>query len=153
LTAELPPCVAVAAVGEALNYLFDAGNSRRAVARLFRRAHAALAPGGLFVRDAAGPGRAGGRGPVQRHAPGGAWAVRVRVEEARRRRLLTRDITNFRRVGALYRRAHEVHRQRLLPPAELAADLRAAGFRVRLLRGYGQQRFPPGLIGFLARKP
>jgi SAM-dependent methyltransferase len=152
-TAELPPCVAVAAVGEALNYLFDAGNTRRALERLFRRVAAALCPGGLFVGDAAGPGRVVGRGPVLRHAQGDDWAVLVRSEEDRRRRLLTRDITSFRKVGELYRRDREVHRQRLLPPEELATDLRAAGLRVRMLRGYGAHRFPPGVAGFLARKP
>src|SRR5262245_23015235 len=48
LTEELPPCVAVAAVGEVLNYLFDRGNKPVALARLFRRIHAALVPGGLL---------------------------------------------------------------------------------------------------------
>src|SRR5262245_18116996 len=34
LAAELPPCVAVAAVGECLNYLFDPGHSLEAVRQL-----------------------------------------------------------------------------------------------------------------------
>ena len=38
----------------------------------------------------------------------------VTSEEDRRHRLLTRRITSFRRVGDLYRRDQEVHRQRLL---------------------------------------
>src|SRR5689334_6326350 len=33
LTAELPPCVAVAAVGECCNYLFDPGNTHEALRR------------------------------------------------------------------------------------------------------------------------
>src|SRR5262249_57042457 len=126
LTAELPPCVAVAAVGEVINYLFDGGHSRRAVARLFRRIHDALCPGGLLIGDAAGPGRVGGRGPVLRHAVGDDWAVLVRAEEDRRRRPLTRDITRFRRGGELYRPDHEAHRPRPLTPAEPAAGPPAA---------------------------
>jgi SAM-dependent methyltransferase len=152
LTAELPPCVAVAAVGEAVNYLFDSGNSRAALTSLFRRAHAALCPGGLLLCDAAGPGRVPGGGPSRLWSAGADWAVLVTVTEDRRRRLLTRDITSFRQVGELYRRDHEVHRQRLLVPAELTAQMHTAGFRVRLLRGYGALRFKPGLAGFLARK-
>jgi hypothetical protein len=79
--------------------------------------------------------------------------VLVANEEDRRRRLLTRRITTFRRVGDLYRRDMEVHRQRLLHRSELAAQLRGLGFRVRILRGYGTLRFGKGHIGLLARKP
>src|SRR5262249_29994188 len=63
LSAELPPCVAVTAVGECVNYLFDASNSDKALLELFQRVHAALAPGGAFLFDAAGPGRVPGPGP------------------------------------------------------------------------------------------
>jgi hypothetical protein len=45
----------------------------------------------------------------------------------------------------------EVHRLRLLPSREVLSELRDAGFRARLLAGYGELRFPPGLAGFLAR--
>jgi SAM-dependent methyltransferase len=153
LTAELPPCVAVTALGECFNYLFDDGNTDAALNRLFRRVHAALAPGGLFVFDVATPGRVSGGGPVQKYFEGDDWAVLVTAVEDRWRRLLTRRITSFRRVGDLYRRDHEVHRLRLFARAELSARLRAAGFRVRGVRGYGTMPFPPGWVGFLARKP
>jgi hypothetical protein len=76
----------------------------------------------------------------------------LNAEEDRRRGLLTRRITSFRKVGELYRRDHEVHRLRLFPPSELASELRDTGFRVRVLAGYGPQRFVPGHAGFLARK-
>ena len=41
--------VAIAAVGECINYLFDAGNTRSRLAKLFRRIHESLIPGGLFL--------------------------------------------------------------------------------------------------------
>jgi SAM-dependent methyltransferase len=153
LKADLPPCIAVAAVGECVNYLFDEGNSDRALTKLLRRVFAALRSGGLFLFDAAGPGRVRGLGPQRSHFEGDGWATLVTTEEDRQRRRLTRQITSFRRVGDLYRRDHEVHRLRLLRPTELAEQLRAAGFRVRRLRTYGTQRLPVGLAGFLARKP
>src|SRR5918995_6203519 len=55
--AEIPPCVAVTALSEVLNYLFDAENEEQGLGRLFRRVYDALDPGGLFVFDALGPGQ------------------------------------------------------------------------------------------------
>jgi SAM-dependent methyltransferase len=153
LSAEVPPCVAVAAVGECVNYLFDPGNTKPALSKLFRRISRALDPGGLFLFDAAGPGRVPGRGPRKTFAEGDDWAVLVTAEEDARHEFLTRRITSFRKVGDLYRRDHETHRLRLLRPSDLATELRRVGFRVRTLSGYGPSRFAPGHAGFLARNP
>jgi SAM-dependent methyltransferase len=153
LSTEIPRCIAVAAVGEVFNYLFDSENNATRFAQLLRRIHSALVPGGLLLFDVAGPGRVPGRGPRRAYAEGDDWAVLVTVEEDAHRGTLTRSITTFRQVGDLYRRDREVHCQRLIPPAELAQELRAIGYRVRVVRGHGSERFPPGLTGFLARKP
>jgi SAM-dependent methyltransferase len=153
LTAELPPCVAVAAVGECFNFLFDRGHTRRKVSQVFRRIRDALHPGGLLLFDVAGPGRVPGAGRQQSNRAAEDWAVLVTAEEDRAKGLLTRHITSFRKVGDLYRRDDEVHRLRLFTRAEIVADLRGLGFRVRSLRGYGPLRFGPGHLGFLARKP
>jgi len=153
LQAELPPCVAVAAVGECVNYLFDDSNTKSKLAKVFRRIYAALAPGGLFLFDVVEPGRVPGPGPRRSFWEGEDWAVLVTSDEDRRRGLLTRRITSFRRVGDLYRRDEEVHRQRLLARSELAGQLRSIGFQVRIIRGYGPLRFGPGHVGFMARKP
>jgi SAM-dependent methyltransferase len=153
LKSELPPAVAVAAVGEAINYLFDPENTRSSLAKLLERIHRALQPGGVFLFDAAEPGRVPGNGLARTYFEGNDWAVLVSSEEDRRRKFLTRRITSFRQVGELYRRDQEVHCQRLLPRSELAAQLRSIGFRVRVLRGYGRLRFGSGHVGLLARKP
>jgi SAM-dependent methyltransferase len=153
LKAKLPPSVAVAAVGEAINYLFDPENGRPSLAKLLQQIHDALQPGGVFLFDVAEPGRVPGSGPVRTYFEGNDWAVLVSTEEDRKRRFLARTITSFRQVGELYRRDQEVHCQRLLPRSELAAQLRSIGFRVRVLRGYGRLRFGKGHVGLLARKP
>jgi SAM-dependent methyltransferase len=153
LTTELPRCIAVASVGECFNYLFDRGNSLIALQKLLGRIYGALEPGGLLLFDVAGPGRAPGKGPRRSHAEGEDWAVLVTIEEDRQPILLTRRITSFRRIGELYRRDQEIHRQRLIPRSELTARLRKIGFRVRILHGYGTTLFPPGVVGFLAHKP
>jgi SAM-dependent methyltransferase len=148
LSADLPPCVAVAIVGEGVNFLFDESHSRRALARLFRRIHAALSPGGVLLFDAAGPERTTGR----QFREGDGWAVLVDATTDRKRTTLTRRIVSFRRVGQTYRRDEEVHRLRLLPPDEVMGLLRGAGFGARVLSAYGEFRFPAGWAGFLARK-
>jgi SAM-dependent methyltransferase len=53
LNIDFPDCVAVTALGECFNYTFDASNGFTALRQLFRRVHAALAPGGLLVFDVA----------------------------------------------------------------------------------------------------
>jgi hypothetical protein len=119
---------------------------------LFGRIYGALLPGGLLVFDGAEPGRVPG-GFRRNNACGPDWACLSNSQEDGRQRIVTRDITTFRKLGKLYRRDHEVHRLRLFDRAQVAGQLREVGFRVRLLRGYGKLRFPPGYAGFVARKP
>ena len=153
LTFKVPPCVAVTAIGECFNYLFDRRHTQRSLLGVFSRVHDALLPGGLFVFDVAGPGRVIGPGTQRTYREGKDWAVLVETEEDRQRMLLTRRISCFRKLGELYRRNEEVHRLRLYRRSQLAQQLRSCGFRVSILRGYGPMRFPPGLFGFVARKP
>jgi SAM-dependent methyltransferase len=152
LTAALPSCVAVTSFGECFNYRFDKRNSPARLAVLHRRIFEALAPGGLFAFDLAGPGRVPG-GSRSHHRETDDWAVLVTTEEDLERRRLIRRITSYRKVGKLFRRDQEVHQLNLYPPGELAKELRAIGFQVRLVHRYGKMKLPPGLVGFLARKP
>jgi len=150
--AELPPCLAVTAIGEVFNYLFDPSNTAARLVKLFRRVYDAIEPGGWFVFDVATPDRGGRSGSFRTYREGDDWACLVECEEDRQRRILTREITSFRKNGAMYRRDHEVHRQRLYEAAKIAAELRKIGFRVRTRRGYGSYRFVPGVVAFIARK-
>jgi SAM-dependent methyltransferase len=152
LSVDFPPCAAVTALGEVFNYLFDQRNSDAWLFKLFRRVHAALRRGGLFVFDGAEPGRVPG-GRRRNYSEGPDWACLFTAEEDSKRGMLTRHITSFRRIGASYRRDREVHRLRLFNRATVLAQLRSAGFRARILRGYGDLRFPAGYVGFLASKP
>jgi SAM-dependent methyltransferase len=143
----LPECDAVLAIGEVLNYLFDEGNTRAALPKLFARIQTALRPGGLFLFDLAGPGLPHGDG--DRHFSAGPdWAVGVAYR--REGDLLTRHITSFVQRGAGYRRSEEVHRQRVYRPAEILPLLRAAGLSARNTRGYSPG---PGRHVYLARRP
>jgi SAM-dependent methyltransferase len=152
LTADIPPCVAVTAIGECFNYLFDDRNFPDALAVLLRGIHGALCSKGVLIFDVAEPGRIPAPGLVRSYTEGPDWAVLVTAEEDSDARLLTRRITTFRQLGELYRREHEVHRLRLVPRAETEDQLRAAGFQVRTLAGYGELPFGPGHVGFVASK-
>ena len=154
LKAKLPPSVAIAAVGEVINYLFDANILGSGLTKLLRRIHDSLQSGGVFLCDVAEPGRVPGTGPLRtlrrRKRLGGSREFQKRIASADS---CARTITTFRQVGDLCRRDQEAHCQRLLPQLELAAQLRSIGFRVRVLRGYGRLRFGQGHVGLLARKP
>jgi SAM-dependent methyltransferase len=146
LSAKLPPCGAVTAIGECLNYTFDGRDSRREPARFFRRVYEALLPGGVFIFDIAEPGQALRRA----HAQGKDWAILFEAEPARD--LLIRRMTSFRQVGKLYRRSQETHRLCLYRSSDIAAELRSAGFAVRVMRAYGRMPLPSANAAFVATK-
>jgi SAM-dependent methyltransferase len=153
--AELPEAIAIVAVGECLNYLFDVRGDPRwphRLERLFHRVYRALRPGGIFLFDLAEPGRLGGRTSLEAHWDGADWALLLNANEDRTRNLLVRRITTFRHLGtgprARYRRDQEVHRLRLFPRSQTVRLLRKAGFRVRTLPGYSGFRFPAGMTGY-----
>ncbi len=147
---EIPSCAAVVATGQIFSYVFDGEED---LERLFRRVHAALVPGGLFLFDVAAPGRVSKRGPLKLHRQDDHWAILVTLETDARRRILTRSMTFFRKVGRAYRRSTEIHRQRLFRAPEIERALRRAGFEARRLEGYAGRPFSPGQIGYLARRP
>jgi SAM-dependent methyltransferase len=146
LDEPLPECSAVIAVGEVLAY------TQRSLGPVFRRAHRALRPGGLFVFDLPAPGQVPGGGPLRSWRQGEDWAILFQNTEHPRRRELTRRMTTFRRTERGWRRGRETHVQRLHPPPEVAERLRRLGFRVRLRRGYTGERFAPGHYVVVARK-
>jgi SAM-dependent methyltransferase len=152
VTATIPRCACVTAMGEIFNYRSDPRNSDATLERVFRRVHAALVPGGLFVFDGAEPGRGGKTGQTRGFSLGDDWACLAAASEDPARRTLTRDITSFRKVGSTYRRDRETHVLRLFDRQKILAALRKLGFHARTIRGYGEMRFPPGYIGFVAKK-
>lgn len=149
--AELPPCIAVTAVGEVLGYAFDA-RAGTALSVLFRRVHGALARGGVFLFDVAGPGRVPARG-IDRAFWDDDWAIFSSNREDAAAQTLTRRMVFFERDGRLYRRGEEEHVLNLHEPQAVVTALRGAGFRVRRLRRYADFGLPRGLHGFLATKP
>jgi SAM-dependent methyltransferase len=150
---ELPVCAAVTAIGEVLSYLPPHGDDGPPLAETLRRIYRALRPGGVLFFDVIVEG--GKAVDATRSWRAGAdWAVLSEVDEDPARRLLTRRIIAFRKLGDVYRRSDEIHRQRIYRRAEVEADLRTIGFRIeRAAAGYGDGDLPPGRCAFVCRKP
>jgi SAM-dependent methyltransferase len=152
LEADIPPCVAVAAVGEVFNYLFDPHNSPSAFQKLVKRVHDALAPGGLFMFDLATVGRGPAGESRRTYVDGQDWVCVVNTREDRASRILTRQISTFRKVGQLYRRSDEIHRLRLIGASHAISAVRKAGFFAHTIQSYGEFRLRRGWYGVVCRK-
>lgn len=151
LDVDIPPCAAVTAVGEVLNYAFDPRTGLDHLLPLFRRVAGALLPGGVLLFDVAGPGRAGPTGRREHFADADGWTIRSVSVEDTDDATLVRHINLVTRDGDAYRRHDERHVLRLYPPDDVEAALAEAGLPGgRRLHRYGDVDLPPGLTGFLA---
>jgi len=139
---ELPPCVAITALGEGVNY-----GGPLTLELLFRRAHTALVPDGLLVFDAAAPGR---EPDLHRRAryEGDGWVMDVEAGEDRVERTLTRRISVV-RDG---RSSEEAHVLRLYERDEIVEWLETAGFDVTTHPSYGAGRRLPGVYVYVATR-
>jgi hypothetical protein len=88
---------------------------------------------------------------VSRQVPT-SWTCLVEYRQDVARQQLTRRIVSFRKIGDSYRRHEETHTQQLFPGSEIAGMLREFGFRVRLVRSYGDYPLPKRVVGIVARK-
>jgi SAM-dependent methyltransferase len=152
LSAEIPRCAAVTAIGEIINYRFDAASSRRTLGAFFRRVFDALSPGGLFVFDFAEPGQIPGATCRRAWSTGADWAILMDSREDKRRRTLVRKMTSFRKQRSLYRRTEETHVVKLYKAEDLSQDLRRIGFRTRMARSYGVMRLRAATTAIYAVK-
>jgi SAM-dependent methyltransferase len=153
LDVTLPPCVAVTALSEVVNYAADPRLGRAALAALARRVHAALVPGGLLLFDALGPAH---EPPARRRWREGAdWVVLSELTDGPGPRRRSRRVVVFRRdadTGA-WRRTDETHRLWMADPDEVRAELAAAGFaEVEALDGWGGARLAAGHVAYAATR-
>jgi SAM-dependent methyltransferase len=153
--AELPECGAVLAVGEPLNYMTDTETKKshhHNLVKLFRMIYSTLKPGGVFILDMAVPGLVAPGKEVRFFTEGSDWFVLGSTSEDATMGVLERRIVTFRKWGRGYRRSDELHRQALYPASEIAGELNALGFSVRVSRQYGRFRLLKSRAAFIARK-
>jgi SAM-dependent methyltransferase len=145
--ADLPPAVAVTAMGEVLNYATDARAGFDAIAQLTRRVHDALAPGGVFVFDIA----THGRGTYERFHRSDDWALGMHSRE--KGDALERDISIFTRTGdGSYQRFDELHVLRLYDARAVAQLLETTGFAVEVRDRYESPANFPGWSVFVSAR-
>jgi len=147
--AAIPPCGAVVAVGEVLNYQFNGRVSHRRLEALFRRAHQSLLPSGFLVFDILCT-RVGGIIRTRNFVESGGWLVAV--EKVDGPTSVVRRIISFRRSTGGYRRSVEFHELFRYNPDVVIAALRRCGFSVRVRGGYGKQRLSRDHLVVIARK-
>lgn len=152
---DLPPAVAVTAIGEVVNYAADTRAGRDQLSVLFDRVRTALAPGGVFLFDVATPGRGGPDGHRTAFADTAAYTLHVEVRETTDddRAALERRMVLFTRDGDVYRRSDEVHHLRLYRTAVVTDLLDAAGFEVTVSTAHGERRLAPGWVAIAATTP
>lgn len=151
-TADIPSCAAVISIGECLSYLFDQ-DAHQSLDSLLQRIYDALSPGGVLIFDVVTPGQVSADAIAKSFTEGPDWIVLVEKHEDRTQQILTRRIITLRRIGDLYRRTEEVHRQRLFNPTVLTEILSQIGFRVETMDRYGAFSLPPARVAFVAYKP
>ncbi|HYO78027.1 MAG TPA: class I SAM-dependent methyltransferase [Thermoanaerobaculia bacterium] len=130
--AELPPCDAIVAMGEVLNY----GDIRA----FLPRATQALQRGGLLLFDVAERGSYPAHDEVR--VGGDDWSV-IAIKE-RDGNMVKRRVLTFREQS----RDEEVHTLHLYDRDELLALLRPH-FKVRVRRSYGARRLPKGHTAYV----
>ncbi len=135
---EIPPCRAVVAMGEVLNY-----GTLEGVRRLLSRAET-----NLLIFDVA---ECGSYPPYdERRVEGDDWSV-IAIKESDGTRL-TRRVLTFRMEHGTMRRDEEVHELALYDRATLRALLREHGYRVTIRRSYRTRRLPKGHAVYVAER-
>lgn len=152
--AELPGgALAVALIGEVLNYAFDPRNDAGRLRELLGRVHDALLPGGILLFDLAAPGRVPDPQPPATHLEGDGWAITYAAREIPAPPMLIREMTTVRRGPDGVRTESEKHHLLLYRREDVLALLGELGFEAELRSGYSAATEYPGLPVYVARKP
>ena len=148
---EIPPSIAVCAVGECFNYLFDRNNDDAALDRVLHRVYQSLEGGGIFLFDIATPDRIV-KAPLKNFFQTQNWTTLVENRHSETPLVMTRKISSFIKEGEYYDRVDETHHLRLIDPDTLAHRINALGFEFETFECYGPTPLPTGCIGFCAYK-
>ena len=148
---EIPPSIAVCAIGECFNYLFDRNNDDAVLDRVLHRVYQSLEEGGIFLFDIATPDRIV-KAPSKNFFQTQNWTTLVENRDSETPLMMTRKISSFIKDGEYYERVDETHHLRLIDPDTLAHRINILGFEFEMFECYGPTPLPAGCIGFCAYK-
>lgn len=148
---DFPDCDCVTAVGEIFNYRFEEQARNTGPGPVFDRIFRALRSGGLFLFDAATPGRLGGQATRLQHFETPDWSLVVDSREDDDQ--LQRRCLIFLRDGDHWQRHEETHRLELSNADQLVDQLQSCGFEVDVDTCYGPVNLPAGMLRIRAVKP
>jgi SAM-dependent methyltransferase len=135
---DIPPCDAIVAMGEVLNYGTFAG-----VRKLIAKAQTNLLVFDIAERGAYPP-------YDERRVEGDDWSV-IAIKESDGTHL-TRRILTFRADGDTMRRSEEAHSLELYERDAMKGLLREHGFHVHVRRSYGTRRLPKGHAVYICNR-
>jgi len=142
LPSSLPEADAVVSTGHVLNYLDTPDDIARALAELAR----AVRPGGVLAIDLMTERFCEARDVREVHARvEDDWVIVTRFSRPAPGRL-DRTITVFRRVGDLWRRSDEHHRNVTFEADAALRILRDRGIDAELRAAFGAEALPEGLV-------
>jgi SAM-dependent methyltransferase len=158
-TTRIPPCDAIFAIGEILNYdngFAGAPGARRRtherdLSRFFARAFHSLSPGGLLVFDFMASTRR--RTYRQFRLEGRDWTLVMRATARHGGKLLTRDLVLTRAQGPRRRRSEETHFVQIYSKRQMRRLLESAGFGVRMTDYIGRMRVFRSNVAAICVKP
>ena len=148
---EISPSIAVCAIGECFNYLFDRNNDDAALNSVLHRVYQSLQVGGIFLFDVATPDRIV-KAPPKNFFQTNNWTTLVENKHSGTPLIMTREISSFVRSDENYKRVDEIHHLRLIDPDALALRIMALGFEFEMFECYGPTPLPAGCMGFCAYK-
>ena len=151
LECEIPPSIAVCAIGECFNYIFDRNNDDAALDRVLHRVYQSLEGGGIFLFDIATPDRIV-KAPPKNFFQTQNWPTLVENRHSETPLMMTRKISSFIKDGEYYERVDETHHLRLIDPDTLAHRINTLGFEFEMFECYGPTPLPAGCVGFCAYK-
>ena len=141
LECEIPPSIAVCAIGECFNYLFDRNNDEAALDQVLNRVDQSLEDGGIFLFDIATPDRIV-KAPPKNFFQTRDWTTLIENIHSETPLMMTRKITSFVRVNGYYERVDETHHLRLIDPKTLANSLTIRGYEFDMFDSYGPTPLP-----------
>ena len=146
---KIPPCVAVSAFGEVLNYTVDEKDQESAIRQLSEQIKSQLHANGIFLLDFITP-EILDEPLLPKNIETTDWRMHVRFEKDVERQWLIRHIDLTRMQNGITRKTRETHTAQLFTVEAIAEILAGSGFRCNPIKDYGDYRMRPGHWGLLA---